>query len=45
MINYKKNVACGGQPSGRPLKWRAVSDGPLRGGLTASENDVILENT
>ena len=29
-----KNFACGGHPSGRLLKQRAVSDGPLRGDLT-----------
>ena len=33
-------------PIGGPLlKRRAVSDGPLRGGLTAPKTHVILENT
>ena len=32
-----KNV-CGGPPLGKLLKWRAVSDGPLRGGLIAPKN-------
>ena len=37
----------GGPPSGRLLKWRAVSDGPLRGVLTEpkiwfDDNKVIL---
>ena len=31
--------------SGRLLKRRAVSDGPLRGGLNASKIHVIVENT
>ena len=31
-----------GTPSGRLLKWRAVSDGPLHGGLTVS---ILVENT
>ena len=35
----------GGPPSGRLLKWRAVSDGPLRGSLSESKLHVILENT
>ena len=35
----------GGPPSGRLLKWRASSDGPLRGGLTVSKKHEILENT
>ena len=43
--SIKKIFACGGHPSGRLLKRRAVSDGPLRGGLTASKIDVILQNT
>ena len=37
----KKIFACGGPPSGRLLKRRAVSDGPLRGGLTAPKKHVI----
>ena len=32
----------GGPPSGRLLKRRAVSDGPLRGGLTAPKKHEIL---
>ena len=34
----------GGHPSGRLLKRRAVSDGPLRGGLIVSKKHEILEN-
>ena len=30
--NNIKKFACGGHPSGRLLRRRAVSDGPLRGG-------------
>ena len=31
-----------GTPSGRPLKWRAVSDGPLSGGVTVSRKHFVV---
>ena len=38
----KKFSPCGGPPSGRLLKRRAVSDDPLRGGFTVS---IPVEST
>ena len=43
--SFEKFSSYGGGPSGKLLKRRAVSDGPLRGGLTAPKIHVILENT
>ena len=41
--NFEKFSPSGGPPSGRLLKRRAVSDGPLRGGLTVSKTRATLE--
>ena len=48
LIHYdeycKKNIACGGHPSGRLLKRRASLRRPAARGLNGAKNIVIFEN-
>ena len=44
-VIFQKKSACGGAPLGKLLKRRAVSDGPLRGGLIAPKKHQTEHRT